>query len=203
MDKKQRDKPAGGVLEAFLQHGGSLKHFLSRFMITPHEIDDVSQEAFLRAYQVEQSRPIEQPKAFLFRIARNLVLSEFSRKSYKITDYIEDYEQQDFLEGDSLEDNVMAQQKLGIYCEAVASLPEQCRRAVLMKKVYGMSNREIAERMELAVSTVEKHLAKGVRLSTKIISERYGEETKSSTKMTRGQREVLHAGKRGRPGPER
>lgn len=169
-------KRSSGVLSAFMNNQVSLRSFISRYMVTKHDIDDVSQETFLRAFKAERNKEIDQPKAFLFRIAKNLMLSEFSKKSRKITDYIEDFERSEvLLDGDSLEANVMAQQKLGIYCEAVASLPPQCRRAVLMRKVYGMPIKEIARRLDISISTAEKHLTKGVRQCNAVIAERYDE----------------------------
>lgn len=167
------------ILTEFKKSQLSLRSFISRYVISPQDIDDVSQETFLRAYRAEKDKEedIEHPKAFLFRIAKNLMLSDFSSKARKITDYIEDYDaSEELLNTDNLESNVMAQQKLGIYCEAVASLPTQCRRVVIMKKVYGMQNKEISRRLELSVSTVEKHLTKGIRRLNSTITSRYGEQ---------------------------
>jgi RNA polymerase sigma-70 factor (ECF subfamily) len=44
----------------------------------------------------------------------------------------------------------------------VAQLPLQCRRAFLLKKVYGLSQKEIAGYLGISESTVEKHVAKGL-----------------------------------------
>lgn len=175
-DKRFSPQCRHGILEAFVRHHKALRRFISRHMVPISDIDDISQEAFLRAYQAERKKPIEQPKAFLFRIAKNLMLSESGKKSRRITDYIEDFEYTEILaEGENLEDNIMAQQKLGIYCEAVATLTPQCRRAFLLKKVYGMTHKEIASHMGIAVSTVEKHLVKGVRQCDTVIAERYND----------------------------
>ncbi|MFT5674840.1 MAG: RNA polymerase sigma factor (sigma-70 family) [Paraglaciecola sp.] len=177
-------KPRFSILAEFKHSQLLLRHFISRYMISSHDIEDVSQETFLRAFKAEQQKKIDFPKAFLFRIAKNIIMSEFSRKTRKITDYIEDYENSEVLpDTDSLEDNIMAQQKLGIYCEAVAALPSQCRRAVVMKKVYGMQNSEIAKRMELSISTVEKHLSKGIKQCNSVISIRY-QDKQMSTRVT-------------------
>jgi RNA polymerase sigma factor (sigma-70 family) len=177
MTDSKYSKSRFAILTEFNTIQLSLRSYISRYVISPQDIDDVSQETFLRAYKAEKEKEIEHPKAFLFRIAKNLMLSEFSRKARKITDYIEDYEgSEELLNTDNLESNVMAQQKLGIYCEAVASLPTQCRRVVIMKKVYGMQNKEIARRLELSVSTVEKHLTKGIRRLNSTITSRYGEQ---------------------------
>lgn len=178
MAESKSRKPSLSILTQFSLSKISLRNFISRYAISSHDIDDVTQETFLRAYKAEQEKDgeIEYPKAFLFRIAKNLMLSEFSRKDKKVTDYIEDYDSaEEILNSDHLEANLMAQQKLGIYCEAVASLPKQCRKVVIMKKVYGMQNKEIARRLELSLSTVEKHLSKGIRQLNSTISERYGD----------------------------
>lgn len=185
MTDNRYSKSRLAILTEFKNSQLSLRSFIARYVISPQDIDDVSQETFLRAYKAEKEKEIEHPKAFLFQIAKNLMLSEFSRKARKITDYIEDYDgTQELLNTDNLESNVMAQQKLGIYCEAVASLPTQCRRVVIMKKVYGMQNKEIARRLDLSVSTVEKHLSKGIRRLNSTITTRYGEqETQSESQQ--------------------
>lgn len=170
------DRPVLGILDAFMQNHALLRGYISRFFVSSHEIDDVSQETFLRAFKAEKSERIEQPKAFLFKIAKNLMLSELARKSRKITDYIEDLEQGGSIsDGVNLEDNVIAQQKLGIYCEAIASLPPKCRKVVLMKKVYGMSHKEIAGRLGITISAVDKHLVKGGKRCRAVLQERYAE----------------------------
>jgi RNA polymerase sigma factor (sigma-70 family) len=191
MTDNKRSKSRFAILTEFKKSQLSLRSFISRYVISPQDIDDVSQETFLRAYKAEQEKKIEHPKAFLFRIAKNLMLSEFSSKARKITDYIEDYDSsEELLNTDHLESNVMAQQKLGIYCEAVASLPTQCRRVVIMKKVYGMQNKEIARRLELSVSTVEKHLTKGIRRLNSTITSRYGEQDTQAASQKFNQRET-------------
>ena len=161
------------VLCAFQKHQLALKRFISRYLHNAQDIEDVTQEAFLRAYKAEQTTEVRQPKSFLFRIAKNVAISELRSKSRQITDYIEDQSSEDVLLGEwSTEDEVMAQQNLGIHCEAVASLPPKCRRVYLMRKVYGMSHKEISERLDIATSTVEKHLLKGVEGCDRYIRER-------------------------------
>ena len=54
--------------------------------------------------------------------------------------------------------------------EAVDRLPEQCRRVVTLRKMEGLSPSQIAVRLNLSISTVEKHLAKGLALLTKALA---------------------------------
>lgn len=88
---KVKDPKSTPVCEAYALHGLSLKRFIGRFMRNSSDIEDIAQESFLRAYAVERGRPIEQPKSFLFWIAKHLALSQLTRKSRQIIDYIEDF----------------------------------------------------------------------------------------------------------------
>ena len=182
-------RPAGenqgaNVLGAFQLHRLSLKRFIGRYLNNAQDIEDVSQEAFLRAFKAEKTTEVLQPKSFLFRIAKNVAISQLRSKSRQITDYIEDQPVGDVLVSEwSTEDEVMAQQKLGIHCEAVAALPPKCRRVYLMRKVYGMPHKEIAERLGIATSTVEKHLLKGVEACDKFIQQHDSPEPKYSPEL--------------------
>ena len=153
-----------GLSGAFLTHQLSLKRFLRRFFSRTQDIEDIAQETYLRAFDAESSgEPVRSPKAFLFRIARNVALNELVRKSRLLTDYIEDSASHDVLDkGASAEEQVMGQEKLAMFCRAAASLPAQCRKAFLMRKVYGLSHKDIAEQLGISISTVEKHVASGL-----------------------------------------
>ena len=57
--------------------------------------------------------------------------------------------------------------------EALAQLPPRCRQAVILRKVEGLSLREISDRMGIAVKTVKAHLNDGVRALADL---RFGDE---------------------------
>ena len=156
-------RPLSAVSAAFLENRAFIKRFLGRFFSDRQDIEDVAQEAYLRAYAAEQQKEIEQPKAFLFRIAKNLALTKLTKKSEKITDFIEECGASVVIEyGASADSEVEALQSLGLYCDAVATLPEKCRQVFLLRKVHGLAHKEIAERMSLSVSSVEKYLHRSV-----------------------------------------
>ena len=171
--KSTRPPDNSAIHDAYTRHQAALKRFISRFLPNSYDIDDVSQETFLRAFTAEKSKEIEQPKSFLFRIAKHVALTQLTKKSRQITDYLEDFEDSEvLLTEDTVEDELMARETLGIHCEAVAGLPPQCRRVYLMRKVYGMTHKDIAGQLGIAVSTVEKHLMKGVEQCDRYVRER-------------------------------
>ena len=55
-------------------------------------------------------------------------------------------------------------QELALLMDAIASLPDRCREALTLRKLYGLSQREIAQHLAITESTVEKLVAHGVRL---------------------------------------
>lgn len=180
------------VSAAFVANSDFLKRFLGRFFSDRQDIEDVAQEAYLRAYVAEQKKEIEQPKAFLFRIARNLALTQLTRKSKQITDFIEDSGDSTVIDsGAAVDSEVEAEQSFGLYCEAVAALPEKCRQVFLLRKVHGLPHKEIAERMLISVSSVEKYLRRGVLETQAFIREREGlEPRREATKAAGRGRDV-------------
>ena len=170
--KQAKGRPLSAVTSAFLENNTFLKKFLTRFFSEQQDIEDVAQEAYLRAYIAEQQKDIEQPKAFLFRIAKNIALTKLNEKSRQITDYIEESGASIVLENvAAADDELEARQSLGLYCEAVAALPEKCRQVYLLRKVHGLAHKEIADRMLLSVSSVEKYLHNGVIACRAFVSE--------------------------------
>ena len=168
-------RPLSSVAAAFLEHRDFLKRFLSRFFSDRQEIEDVAQEAFLRAYVAEQMKEIEQPKAYLFRAAKNIAFTQLSKKSRKITDYLEESGASAAREsGPGADSEAEAEELLGLYCEAVAELPDKCRQVFLLRKVHGLPHKEIAERMSLSISSVEKYMLKGILACKHFVEEREG-----------------------------
>ena len=62
--------------------------------------------------------------------------------------------------------------RLALFANAVAALPSQCRKVLVLKKIEGLSQREIAARLGIAESTVEKHLAKALLLTRDFMARR-------------------------------
>jgi RNA polymerase sigma factor (sigma-70 family) len=142
---------------------GKLKRYLGRILKRPEDVEDIAQEAFVRVLEAGSKGEIHYHKAYLYRTAHNLALNSLARKSNLLVDYMEDFPDPDvFTDNTTLEDSVAAQQRFELFCRTAAELPEQCRRVLVLRKVYGLSQQEVADRLGISISTVEKHLAKGM-----------------------------------------
>lgn len=159
--KHRHHRGLTAVTSTFIEHGNYLKAFLRRFMHRQDDIEDIAQEAYARAFKVEQETNINHPKTLLFTIAKNIALNELRAKSRRVTDYIEECNNPPEVPTATVEDEVEALDKLEVYCVAVDKLPPQCRRVYLLRKVHGLRHKEIAEKLNISVRSVERHLQKG------------------------------------------
>lgn len=141
-----------------------LKGFLRRFVSNDHDIEDICQETVTRALEAERSREIKEPRAFLFGVARNVVRKRLDKQSRSLIDFVGDFSA-DYVESDepSLEQQLDERQRMLIFMESVATLPRQCQRVFVLKKVYGYRHKEIAAKLGISISTVEKHAAAGLK----------------------------------------
>ena len=153
------------VTPAFVENQSFLKRFLTRFLSSSQDIEDVVQESYLKALCAERKHEINSPKAFLFRIARNEALKELQKKSRRITDYLDDLDVPESSTSDTyIEDSSITNQRFGLFCQSALEMTPRCRKAFLMCKVYGYSYKEIATHLGISVSGVEKHVAKGLQI---------------------------------------
>ena len=151
-----------GLSVAFVENTRYLKKFLKRFVSNPQDIEDIVQEAYLRAFLAERSQGIECPKAFLSRVAQNVVFTKLKKKSLlNAKDLGEAGFSSSRDTAASADEEAEAQELLVQYCKAVAALPDKCREAFLLRKIYGLRLKEIAVRMSLSVSSVEKYIRQG------------------------------------------
>jgi RNA polymerase sigma-70 factor (ECF subfamily) len=182
----------------FARYHCGLKRFISGFLVNPQDIEDVCQETFLRTYKSCIETDVKKPKSFLFRVAKNLIISDFRRASSKLTEYVEDIDLvESLIDPDDLEHNAVAQEKLGIMCESIATLPDKCRQAVVMRKVYGLSTKDIAQRMNISVITVSNYITKGMCTYNEAVNRYNSEQTQTQTQtQTEHKTTILPNGKR-------
>ena len=101
------------------------------------------------------------------------------------------------VKGEELIDETYTQavsnEEFALLCKAVRHLPLQCRRAFILKKVYGYSQREVARELNLSESTVEKHIALGIKRCTYFMMQHAGERSmlKKSTRHCQPNSKVL------------
>jgi RNA polymerase sigma factor (sigma-70 family) len=153
------------IFEVYLENEAALKRFLRRFIKSRDDVDDLAQECFLRAYAAESDHIIKSPKAFLFTIAKNLALNELARRANATVVSPGDWSDQSVLidEGQvAVDDVVDSRERIRHLARAIASLPPQCAKVFILRKIQGLSHKEIAARLNISARTVENHVALGL-----------------------------------------
>ena len=165
-------------MTAFSANESVIRRFLRRFTSNAHDIEDITQETILRALQAEKNQEILEPRAFLFGIARNVARKELAKKSRSIVDFIEDFGAREYISHEpSVEEGLEGRQRMLLFAEAVATLPAQCQKVFVLKKVYGYSHQEIAKQLGISISTTEKHVAAGLKRCSEFMDRRVQEDT--------------------------
>jgi len=148
------------MIKVFNRCRDALTRSILKMSVKPEDVDDILQETFLRAFSANQKKKIKSPQGYLFVISRNLVIRRASNRSKAIKASIDSalYDDEPHFEQD-----FDAQQRFGALNEAMNVLPKNTRQAILLRKVYGFSSQEIANKMNISKSSVNKYIAEGIR----------------------------------------
>lgn len=154
-------------IDEVLPHASSYRAKAIR-LIGPDDADDLVQEAYARIMTRTGFLAIVNPKNFVLTVIQNLAVDRFRKaRLVSIADVA-------VLEVQQIRDpapdafrQAADRAELERLLLLLESLPPQCRRVVTMRRLQGMAPAEIAETLNLSVSTVEKHLARGLALLTK------------------------------------
>lgn len=129
------------------------------------EAEDIVQEAYARLFSLDNYARIANPHAFTMRIIHNVAVERFRRADFVRIAQSASLMALDPADEEPLPD-IVAQNRAELrrVARAMETLPPRCRQALRLRRIEGLPPREVAEKMRISVSTVEKHLAKGLRL---------------------------------------
>jgi len=161
----------------FAEHGTPLRKYVQQFVpgYERSHAEDVVQETFIRTLQhLNSGKPVDSPRGFLYKTARNLITSMFYRgRKHTETDSMPDMDEYVSPASDcSPEHRFMLQQKLDAVSVAIAALPQRYQEAFIRRRVWGESCREIATVMQLSEKAVANYAALGWKLMLQYCEER-------------------------------
>ena len=157
--------------DEILVHEEALLHFLARAWPQRDELHDLRQEIYVRVYEAAGKALPAQPKAFLFATARHLLTDRIRRSKVVSIEPMGDFDPSHVLvEEVSPERWCGGRQSLKWLAAAFDQLPDRCREVVWLRRVEELSQKEVAKRLGISEKTVEKHIAKGMRLLADALS---------------------------------
>jgi RNA polymerase sigma factor (sigma-70 family) len=154
-----------------LPHEPVLRAWLRR-TLSPDELEDVVQQAYAQIAALSDVTHIRSGRAYLFATARSIVLMRVRRARIVRIDTMAELGNYDVVGEDPSPERVATgRSELERVWGLIEALPERCREIVKLRKVEGLSQREVAERMGVTEHIVENDIAKGVKLILQAIAD--------------------------------
>ncbi len=151
-----------GIVTAFTKLSAKLRYFVSS-IVSPEDVDDIVQETFIKSYEADLKQNIEYTHSYMLKTAKNLALNHVAKWDNKYKETFDEQQQVEHqMRSMALEDEVTSKERFLFFCRVTNELTPQVKKCFILKKVYGLSQKEIVAKMGLSESTVEKHIAKGL-----------------------------------------
>lgn len=150
------------VVEAYTRYWAVIAKFLRKELHgRMAEAEDLAQEVFVRYSRVLSREAVQNPKALLFRMARNLLIDS-GRAEQKRQNCVKDIlslradAQAD--QGVSPEEEMLVKEALAVIEAVVRNLPPKCRRAFVLSRYHNLTHSEISADMGISIAGVKRHI---------------------------------------------
>ncbi|MDQ0650207.1 RNA polymerase sigma factor [Pseudomonas cedrina] len=157
-----RHKPDPSSADAFRGFYTDILYFLRKRTDNACDAADMTQDVFTRWLDYHDRAKVEQPRAFLFQMARNLLRDHWRRQRVRQTVCQDQAEVTMEPATDEQNDPMAAAQRLQRLeqlKDVLAELSPRRREALMLHRFEGLSQAQIAKRMGISTSMVEKHIA--------------------------------------------
>lgn len=146
----------------FLAQRAPLLRTLERMVSNPSTAEDLLQETYLRVTRALAERTVEHLEPFVFQTARNLALDHLRARRIQSRTLLDDVPLEVVhnvvAPQSSAEDAAHAQQLLERLDVSLQALSPRQQRIFILSRLHGHSYQEIAERLGVSLSTVQKEL---------------------------------------------
>jgi len=147
-----------------------LMHFLHQNWKDKADIEDFRQEIYVQLLKAAETGLPERTKPFVFATARNFLVNRVRHEQIVPIDAVADMDSFPLASDEPGPDrNVIARETLRRLHLALDRLPPRAREAVVLRRIEGLSRREIARRMGITERTAADHIAHGMRVLAHVL----------------------------------
>ncbi|WP_417247536.1 RNA polymerase sigma factor [Celeribacter sp.] len=134
--------------------------------------EDIVQSTYVKLVAgAKSSSEIANPRAYTFTALRNVAYDFTARRSREWLYRVDHEEIEAFADDHDTESQLAAREALLRLSMLLNELPASCSDAFLMNKVEGLTHREIAKRMGISTSMVEKHIMRAIKHCRDVMSD--------------------------------
>jgi len=145
-------------------HEAALRAWLRGKSSLGFDIDDIVQETYAILAAKASIEAIANPKTYAFQVAYSVILQQLRQsRVVPIAAMADIGALEAVIDDPSPEQALLARDELERVQRAIEALPRQTRTAFVLRRVEGLSQAEIAKRMNLSEHTVEKHISRGIK----------------------------------------
>ena len=151
------------IADLLHKHRGELQRFLAGRVNSPETVEDIIQMLFLRLSNYQSDTRVDNPRAFLFKVAGNLATDHLRSQQRRNESPITDEQIGEFLDyTPSPETALISQQQLAVLKQAIQELPPKCRDVFILCKFHHYTYLQAAQHLGIAESTATKHMIKAL-----------------------------------------
>jgi len=152
----------------FNEHWTGLYLYAYNILRSKDSCENIVQNVFIDFWQKVQQKDIHNPKAYLFKAIKYQVLNHIRNDSIhkKHLDHLKT-----FCSVQNLEDEIIFRELNELIIETTKKLPDRCREIFELSRTHDLSNKEIAEKLNISVQTVKNQISTALRLLRKSLQE--------------------------------
>jgi RNA polymerase sigma-70 factor (ECF subfamily) len=162
---QSRGEIVAWVGSQILPHERDLRLWLRRTGASESDIDDIVQDAYCRLAALSSVSHIANGRAYFFQTARNVALERLRRARIIRIDYATEIDALNILDSEPSPERVVdSRRELRKVRSLIEGLPERCREVFKLRRIHGLSQREVAHLLNVSENVVEAQAARGLRL---------------------------------------
>lgn len=171
MDDRDRRRIMAWVGSEILPHEAAVRAWLRR-SLDPEDLEDVIQEAYCQIARLDDVSHIRSGRAYLFTTARSVVLMRLRRARVVSIETVTEIDTLSMVESEPSPERIVAgRRELARVRRLIAGLPDRWRKIIELRKIEGLSQREVAEALGVPEHTVENEVRKGLKAILGAIAE--------------------------------
>ncbi len=153
------------------KHYKNLLYYIQRMVGDKEQAIDIIQETYAKALEKARDIEIKNEKAFLYKIARNIVIDQARKNQIR---EIVTYEEEDFSipKNEQPDEIVLENVKEELLLEALNNLPKHLKQVFILHVFEGLEKKDIAKMMNLNLNTIQKYVINATAKLTEYIQEK-------------------------------